>query len=118
LRLRVSVRLGSIGEVGASGGMSEDRKEVVRGERIEAGTWESDDDRGTELRRMRGRSSLPGCWDLTANINGTADADSSVEDSDMLSSESLEDEETWEGNNEGRLSELDRGCRKTEHCRW
>jgi hypothetical protein len=119
LRLRVSARLGSIGEVGVSAEMSEDREVVVRGERIEAGgTWESDDDRGTELRRMRGRSSLPGSWDLTASINGTADADSSVEESDMLSSDSLEDEEAWEGINEGRLSELDRGCSMTEHCRW
>lgn len=117
LRLRVSARLTSIGEVGASGEMSAGRKEVVRGERIEGGTWESDDT-GTELTRMRGRSSLPGCWDLTASINGTAGTDSSVEDSDMLSSESLEEEEAWEGNNEGRLSELDRGSSKTEHCRW
>jgi len=118
LRLRVSARLSSLGEVGVNGGMSEDRVVVVRGVRTERGTWESDDDRGTELRRMMGRSSLPGCWDLTASINGTADADSSVEESDVLSSDSLEDEEAWEGNNEGRLSELDRGCSKTEHCRW
>lgn len=86
LRLRSSVRLSSIGEVGV-GGTS---KEAERGERTAAATRGSEDAGCVELRRMTGRSLLPGCLDRTASIKGAAD--SSVEESDVLSSDSLEEE--------------------------
>jgi hypothetical protein len=113
LRLRISARLDSIGVVGVDG----PSKEEESGERVADETWVSDDDWGTELRRMRGRGSTPEFRDLTASINGTADSSVSTEDSDMLRSDSLEDEEAWEGNSGGKLSELTRASSKTEYCR-
>jgi len=88
-----------------------------RGERVADGTWVSDDDWGTELRRMRGRGLTPECRDLTASISGTDESSPSVEDSDVLRSDSLEDEEVWEGNSGGKLSELARPSSKMEYCR-
>jgi len=44
-----------------------------------------------ELTRITGRSLLPGCLDLTASIKGAADS-SVEEESDVLSSDSLEEE--------------------------
>ena len=114
LRLRTSVRLGSTGVVGV-GGMS---KEKEMGERVADGAPLSDDDRGRELRRMRGRGLTPWCRDLTAGINGTDDSSVSAEESEVLRSDSLEDDETWEGNSGGKLSELARASSKMEYCRW
>lgn len=101
LRLRASVVLSCFGVVGV-GGTSKEGEWVKRGV---ACTRASDDDRGTVSRKMRGREVAPGRWDLVAGSSGTCD---SVERSDMLSSESLEDEAVEE-NGSGKLSELARG---------
>jgi len=61
----------------------------------------SDDDRGRVSRKMTGRR-----WDLVETTTGTSD---SMEESDMVSSESLEDDEAAEENGSGELSELARG---------
>ena len=66
---------------------------------------------------MRGRGLTPGCRDLTASINGTEESSASTEESDMLRSDSLEDEEVWDGNSGGKLSELVRPSSKIEYCR-
>jgi len=112
LRLRVSARLSSTGVVGVGGTSNE------RGERVADGVHVSADDWGTELRRMRGRGLTPGCRDLIASINGTVDSSASVEESEVLRSDSLEDEEAWEGSNGGKLSELVLASSKIVNCRW
>lgn len=101
LRLRASAVFSCFGVVGV-GRASKEEEQVKRGV---ACTRVSDDDRGTVSRRMRGRGVACGRWDLFANTSGTSD---STEASDMLSSESLEDEAARE-NGKGELSVLARG---------
>jgi hypothetical protein len=100
LRLRTSAVLSCFGVVGVDRASREER--VKRGV---ASTRVSDDDRGTVSRKMRGRGVAPERWDVVASTTGTPD---STEESDMLSSDSLE-EEAVEGNGSGELSELARG---------
>lgn len=101
LRLRASAVLSCFGVLGV-GGTSKEVEQVKRGV---ACTWVSNDDRGTLSRKMRGRGLAPGRWGLVASTTGKSD---STEESDVLSSESLEDEAVWE-NGSGKLSELARG---------
>jgi hypothetical protein len=101
LRLRTSAVLSCFGVVGV-GRASKEEEQVKRGV---ACTRVSDDDRGTVSRKMRGRGVAPGRWDLGASTTGRSD---STEESDVLSSESLEDEAVRE-NGSGELSELARG---------
>lgn len=96
LRLRASAVLSCFGVVGVG---RESRVEQVK--RGVACTRVSDD-RGTVSRKMRGRGGAPARWDLVA---GTSD---STEESDVLRSESLEDEAVEE-NGSGELSVLARG---------
>lgn len=101
LRLRASAVLSCFGVVG----VGRASKEGERGKRGVACTRVSDDDTGTVSRKMRGRGVPPARCDLVARTAGTSD---STEKSDVLSSESLEDEAVWE-NGSGELSELARG---------
>jgi hypothetical protein len=101
LRLRASAVLICFGVVGVGRTSKED--ELVK--RGVACTRVSDDDRGTVSRKMRGRGVAPGRWDLVACTTGPSD---STEESDVLSSESLEDEAVEE-NGSGELSVLGRG---------
>jgi len=89
----------------------------------ERGAWVADaaqvlaNDWGTEL-RMRGHGLTPGCKDLIASINGMVGSSVSIQESELLRSDSLEDEEAWEGSNGGKLLELVRASSKTVYCRW
>jgi hypothetical protein len=86
LRLRASTELACVGVVGV-GGMSKEGERVKRGV---ACTRESDGDRGTASRKMTGRGLPSRRWDLVVTNSGTSD--STEEESDVLSSDSLEDE--------------------------
>lgn len=100
LRLRASAVLSCFGVVGV-GRASEEEEQVKRGV---ACTRVSDDERAaTVSRKMRGRVVAPGRRDLVAST--TSD---STKVSDVLSSESLEDEAVEENGN-GELSVLARG---------
>jgi len=99
LRLRASAVLSCFGVVGV-GRTSKEGEQVKRGV---ACTRVSDDDMVS--RKMRGRGLAPGRWDLVASTTGTFD---STEESDVLSSDSLEDEAVEEKGS-GELSELARG---------
>jgi hypothetical protein len=105
LRLRASTELACVGVVGV-GGTSKEGERVKRGV---ACTRELGDDRGTVSRKMRGRGVPSGRRDLLVTTNGTSD---STEESDVLSSDSLEDEAAWE-NGAGKLSVLPRGSSMT-----
>lgn len=103
LRLRASAVLSFFGVVGV-GSTSKEGERAKRGvacTRVSV----SDDDTVTVSRKMRGRGAAPGRCDLVASTTGTSD---STEESDVLSSESLEDEAMRE-NGSGELSELARG---------
>jgi len=86
LRLRASTEFACVGVVGV-GGMSREGERVKRGV---ACTRESDEDRGTASRKMTGRGLPPRGWDLVVTTSGRSD--STEEESDVLSSDSLEDE--------------------------
>jgi hypothetical protein len=102
LRLRASAQFGSIGVVGVGG------TSALEG-------WGSEGGRGTEWTRTRRWVSRTN-GDLAASISGTSD--SSVEQSDVLSSDSLdEEEEERESDGSGKLSELARGSSRIEHWR-
>ena len=75
----------------------------------------SADDRGTEL-RMRGHGLTPGCKDLIVRINGTLSSSVSIQELELLRSDSLKDEEAWEGSNGSKLSELVHASLKTVYC--
>jgi hypothetical protein len=100
LRLRASAVLICFGVVGV--GRTSKEELVKRGV---ACTRASEDDRGTVSRKMRGRGVAPVRSDLAACTTGTSD---STEESDVLRSESLEDEAVEENGN-GELSVLARG---------
>jgi hypothetical protein len=101
LRLRASAVLSCFGVVGV-GRTSNEGERAMRGV---ACTRVSDDDRVTVSRKIRGRGVAPARWDLVASTTGMSD---STEVSDVLSSESLDDEAARE-NGSGELSELARG---------
>jgi hypothetical protein len=100
LRLRASAVPSCFGVVGV-GRTSKEEEQVKRG----VACTRVSDDRVTVSRKMRGRGVAPEPWDLVASTTGTS---CSTEESDVLSSESLEDEAVTE-NGSGELSELARG---------
>jgi hypothetical protein len=100
LRLRTSAVLSCCGVVGVG--------RVSREEQVKRGvacTRVLDDDTGRVSRKIMGRGVAPGRWDLVASTIATSD---STEVSDVLSSDSLEDEAAEESGS-GELSELARG---------
>ena len=108
LRLRASTELACVGVVGV-GGMSREGERVKRGV---ACTRESEDERGTASTKMTGRGLPSRRRDLVVTISGTSD--SAEEQSDVLSSDSLEDEAAWKNGAIGKLSVLVRGSSTTE----
>jgi hypothetical protein len=103
LRLRASAEFTCTGVVGV-GGTSIEEERVKRGV-----ACTRDGERGTVSRKIRGRGVRR---DRVATTNDTFD--SSVE-SDVLSSDSLEDEAPWENVGSGKLSMLGRDSAKPEH---
>jgi hypothetical protein len=106
LRLRTSAVLSCLGVLGV-GGTSEEFKWGV-GVGV-ACTRVSDDDRDMVSRKMTGRgvAPAPARWDFFF-VSITGKSDSTEEESDVLSRDSLEDEAVAE-NGSGELSELARG---------